>query len=531
MISTVDFYTSEYDKGGYEVPATATDGLTFIRYVQNVMPSTSRYGADGSGSIRIAVAYEEVYSADVLKLTYSNGLVEYAFVDSVRPLSTVNGAEVCEVAFTIDPWRSHWQDVDVVEAHFSRTPRRMDADAPEQTYTVARWADTGTKWRLVEPQPFGWVIINAVQNGIPTGYYIPFIFEDQTARTLDGARVPYLSEVLTDAQTALQLQTAEIAYAGWTDWPVAKVAEASAGVWQVVSIPADMTYSSGQQIGGQAAQVFRSSPSCVFDFVNGYQSPFTLREPLKRWIIRGYSDEIVDVTPYDELRTWKTVLVNNFSSCYIRVVAVDHELEWQVACGRVPLSKSAESDYLYSGQRQYELDKAEQDRTVALARGLTGAATGGASTGAFGMMGSNASVAPAMAAISAASGVAGALTDYLITGWDIEQSQRIKDTYIAQIGGIAMVGEGVYDLRARGGIQLVEQYPDSKSLSRWDASLSKYGLEDDRWDYPSLQATWNWNGPWKVDSSRIVRKADRNVPSWAITEIQRILTRGCYIGR
>jgi hypothetical protein len=73
--------------------------------------------------------------------------------------------------------------------------------------------------------------------------------------------------------------------------------------------------------------------------------------------------------------------------------------------------------------------------------------------------------------------------------------------------------------------------PDSKSLSRWDASLSKYGLEDDRWDYPSLQATWNWNGPWKVDSSRIVRKANRNVPSWAITEIQRILTRGCYIGR
>ena len=531
MISTVDFYTSEYDRGGYEVPATATDGLTFIRYVQNVMPSTSRYGADGSGSIRIAVPYEDVYSADVVKLTYSNGIVEYAFVDSVRPLSTVQGAEVCEVAFSIDPWRSHWGDVDIAEAHFSRVPRRLYADAPEQTYAVARWKDTGTKWRLVEPQPFGWVIINAMQNGIPAGYYIPFIFEDQTARTLDGARVPYLNEVLEDAQSALQLQTAEIAYAGWTDWPVAKVGENAPGQWAVINIPQDMTYGSGQQIGGHAAQVFKSSPSCKFDLANGYQSPATLREPMKRWIIRGYSDEVVDVTPYDALDAWKTALVNNFSSCYIRIVAVEHELEWQVACGRVPLSKNAESDYLYSGQRQYELDKAEQDRTVALARGLTGAATGGASTGAFGLMGSNAAAAPAMAAVSAGSGIAGALTDYLITGWDIEQSQRIKDTYMAQIGGIAMVGEGVYDLRARGGIQLVEQSPDTKSFARWDTSLTRYGLQDDRWDYPSLQATWNWNGPWMVDSSRIVRKTGRNVPTWAITEIQRILTRGCHIGR
>jgi hypothetical protein len=252
---------------------------------------------------------------------------------------------------------------------------------------------------------------------------------------------------------------------------------------------------------------------------------------MKRWIIRGYSDEVVDVMPYDVLDTWKTALVNNFSSCYIRIVAVEHELEWQVACGRVPLSKNAESDYLYSGQRQYELDKAEQDRTVALARGLTSAATGGASTGAFGLMGSNAAAAPAMAAVSAGSGVAGALADYLITGWDIEQSQRIKDTYMAQIGGIAMAGEGVYDLRARGGIQLVEQYPDAKSRARWDASLTRHGLQDDRWDYPALQSSWTWNGPWMVDSSRIVRKTGRDVPTWAIAEIQRILTRGCYIGR
>ena len=531
MMTSVDFYTSEFDRGGYEVPASPTDGLSFIRYVQNVMPATSRYGADGSGSFRVAVPYEEIYSADVLKIVYSNGLTEYAYVDSVRPLSTIQGAEVTEVSFTLDPWRSHWTDVDVVDAHFSRTPPRLFGDAPEQTYPIEYWRDTGTKWRIVEPQPFGWVVINAMQNGIPTGYYIPFIFEDQTARTLDGARVPLLLDVLKDAQSALQLQTAEIAYAGWTDWPIATVGENAPGQWGVVNVPAGMTWSSSQNIGGQPANVFKSSPSCQFGLVAGWNSPTTTRNLAKRWIIRGYSDEVVDVLPYDYLRSWQTAFVNNFTACYIRVVAVEHQLEWQIACGRLSLGKNAESDYLYSGQRQYELDKAQQDRTVALARGLVGAATGGASTGAFGMMGSTAAAAPAMAAISAGSGAAGAVADYLITGWDIEQSQAIKDTYMAQIGGIAMAGEGVYDLRARGGIQLVEQEPDEKSLARWSDSLSRYGLQDDRWDFPSLQQSWNWNGPWKIESSRIVRKQGAEVPTWAIAEIQRILTRGCHIGR
>lgn len=553
MITRVDFYESAYDRDGYVVPSGASTGLVLLASVTgNLLPATGRYGADGKGAIRVPIPYVESgragpWSADVVKLTYDEAGPVYAWVDYARPVSMVQGAEVTEVGFTVDPWRSWWDDVEVSEAHFTRVPDNVFGDVPEQTYPVQYWADVSTA-RVIPESYVGWFILSyvAAVTKEPTVVYIPFRKHGTPfGSTIDSYAVLDLSDVYRYAQDAFGLQTEQIVFAGWTDWPVVMLRESLVAGEYVITDYHGLGSGTPKTIGGTDTLVwFGGWEGMPFVPSTATSTP----DVGQRCVLKGYSDEVVDVLPWADLETFKSTLVNNFSSYYIRIVAVEHVIEWQVPVRPLPLGKNALSDYVYSGQKEYELQTMQLDRDTALVRGMVSSVTGGAQTGAYGMIGANQAAAgattpagvaragaamgaaPQMAALSTGAGIAGALADYGVSGWHDDKSVALKTSYLSKIGGVAMTGEGAYDLFKRRSIVLALQEPDPDSKSRWAKSVRKYGVNDDRWATPSTDPSWTWAGPWQCDSARIVRKTAAVLPSWALTAIAGILARGCYIG-
>ena len=558
MITRVDFYESTFDRGGYRVPADSGDGLIpTVSVTQDVYPATARYGAEGKGTIRLPIPYagpgptlfrSGPWSADVVKITYEECGPIYAFVDSVRPLSMVNGAEVTEVDFTVDPWRTWWGDVEVEEAHFTRVPHTsMFDDVPEQTYPVQYWADVSTKTVLPESY-VAWFIMSfmATTSNQPTVVYIPFRKNGTPAgATVDGHDVSDLQTIYTFVQNEFGLQTEQIVFTGWTDWPVVELAEQSTGVYTGTDYHG-MGAGTPRTIGSVNTVVWITGAENAMPFMSSTAT--STPDVGQRCVLKGYSDEVVDVLPWADLTSFKTALVSKFTTFFIRIVAIEHVIEWQVPVQSLPLGKNALSDYVYSGQKEYEMQTMQLDRDTALVRGMVSSVTGGAQTGAYGMIGANQAAAgattpagmakagaamgaaPQMAALSMGAGIVGALADYGVSGWHDDKSIAIKSTYLSKIGGVAMTGQSTYDLYRRRGIVLAVQEPDPDSKSRWDNAILEYGLNDDGWRAPSTTSGWSWAGPYQCDSPRIVRKTASIVPAWGVEHIAGILTRGCYIG-
>ena len=554
MIARADFYESFYDRDGYQVPAHSVTGLTLLESVtEGVLPATGRYGADGKGTVRLPLPYTGpsragVWSADVVKLTYEEmaGPV-YAWVDYVRPLSMVDDAEVCEVGFTVDPWRTWWDDVQVEEAHFTRVPTNRFANVPEQTYPVQYWNDVVAP-KVIPESYVAWFVMAYVgaTTKEPTVVYLPFRKSGTPyGATIDGYAVLELRDVYRYVQDAYGLQTEQIVFAGWTDWPVIALREsATTGAYVITD---------NHGLGSGTPKTINNKDTLTwFGGDEGFpwmQSTATASPGIgQRCVLKGYSDEVVDVLPWTTFNSIKSTLACAFSTFYVRIAAVEHVIEWQVPIRTIPLGKNALSDYVYSGQKEYELQTMQLDRDTALVRGMVSSVTGGAQTGAYGMIGANAqaagattpggvaragaaaSAAPQMAALSAGAGIVGALADYGVSGWHDDKSMALKTSYMSKIGGVAMTGQGVYDLFKRRSIVLATQEPDPESKARWMASIQRYGLNDDGWRTPSTTSGWTWTGPWQCDSARIVRKSASALPSWALASIAGTLARGCYIG-
>jgi hypothetical protein len=416
---------------------------------------------------------------------------------------------------------------------------------------VQYWTDVSAA-KVVPESYVGWFIMAymATTSNQPTVVYIPFLKKGTPMNATitavgSPADICRLGTIYTYVQAEFGLQTEQIVFTGWTDWPVVELAEGSPGAYTVVDY---------HGLGAPLPRTIGNVDTIIWLTTADDDLPFMASTAAstpdvgQRCVLKGYSDEVVDVLPWADLTSFKTALVSKFTTFFIRIVAIEHVIEWQVPVQTLPLGKNALSDYVYSGQKEYEMRTMQLDRDTALVRGMVSSVTGGAQTGAYGMIGANQAAAgattpagmakagaamgaaPQMAALSMGAGIVGALADYGVSGWHDDKSIAIKSTYLSKIGGVAMSGQSTYDLFQRRGIVLAVQEPDPDSKSRWDKAILEYGLNDDGWRAPSTTTGWTWAGPYQCDSARIVRKTGSIVPAWGVEHIAGILTRGCYIG-
>ena len=541
MLSLVTLYRTDYMRDGPSVPLTAASGLTQMETVQDVLPSVERYGIDGKGAVRLPLSYDRCIGANYLGLQYDDyapGWHVYAWVDSVRPVSTTGGAAVTEVRFTVDPWRSFFFSVDVVRCRFSRVPKDLLEGVPTQTYDVGWWRDN-TTWPLIDRSTVYWLVANVVEvdSGgyaavVPT--YVPFKMDgDATPFHIWGnGDVLQLHEILPYLQAGLGTTSDKVVFVGWTDFPVFD--------WLTVTGQAD-TYTPDVPTTGvmQVATAFHGASTIRLQTLTHAPALRTVSvgpgggvapQPGYRYVLKGYSDDVVDVVPGESFSSLRVGFVNDWMSAYIRIVLAAHDIEWEVPIETLAVGKNGMSEYLYAGLREYEVDTMELNRQTALLRGMTGAASSGATTGAFGMMGSNAAMAGPMAAVAAAGSVVGTAADYWITGDANVKSQRLKDAYMAKTGTVSRMGQGVYDLTNRPTVRLVRQTPDSESQMRWSRSLAYYGADTDLVAFPALSSGfWNAGGPYRATDMKIRVRAGATVPAYGIDGIRRLFAGGVMI--
>lgn len=533
--------TVPYRAGGYPQPGTPTDPSWTVS-LQDVNPGVSRYGLDGQGTLRLPVAYPTVYGCNLLKIAYDSGPTLYAWITSARPLSTVNGAEVTEVDYSVDPWRTWWSSTTIRKAHVARAPEQTFSGLyPRQSFDVNYWEETVTIPLWTKAAPY-YLIICAVENNVPMQYYVPFCQTGTMDVALDvGMKIFDLWTVLKEIQDGLQLQSAEIMYCAWTDFPIVQWANTPNGWLPSIPPRPDFQTKKVTLTSGDTLCHYGMNPEHREVTATIGASPYYKTEHR----LMGYGDETIDVLPWRDIQTLTSTLVVQFTNAYVRVILARDVIEWQIPCQTMPLGKNAYSDYVYSGTRDYEMRQKDADRHMALMRGIVGSVTGGMQTGAYGMIGANTQAAgatnaagaaraaasagavPAMAALSAGSGLIGAASDYLIAGAYNGQSQRIKDAYMSQIGGIATVGQGAYNLFHRPGIRFSTFFPDSTARTAWDRSVERYGVAVDRVIEPGQSGEPSIGpGPWKLEE---VDLSVQGAPPWAVEAIKNILERGVYI--
>ena len=548
----MDVYVGKtsYRPDGYVQPGRNPADPTWDVVLQDVAPSTDRYGVDGGGVLRLPVPYMDVYACNLLKLVYDNGPTLYAWIVKARPLSEFSGAEVTEVSYAVDAWRTWWSSATVRACKAVRGPQSQYFDyCGRQEYPVQYWRKEGTSIRLWPRALPYWIVVNGVENDVPTSWYIPFVLRPSERLTLlygvNSYTTPTLDEVMADLQSALSLTTARIAFVGWTDFPVVRT-EAEAGGLRL-KVADSMAFEDGWStmspvMASNPRFVLKGSYIVCVPFTASFSAPRRIRA---RYQITGYSDEPIDDLPWMDVTSTDSVFVNGFTSAYVRIILLEGVIEWQVPVRPLPLGEDSYSDYLYSGMRQFEVSMKEQERQTSLFRGLLGAATGGMQTGAYGMIGANTQAAgattaagaasaaaaagavPAMAALSAASGLASAVGDWFITGDYNQQSQKLKDRYMEQTGGIAMLGQTVYDLVGRQGVRIEVLVPDSPSDSMWARSLEYYGVGVDRYEDENMTKPVNsFGGPYKMTS---IELDCPGAPPWAVSQLKRMLERGVYI--
>lgn len=543
MISRVRIGTSSLLDGGLEVPSSpSSTPPTWSVTLTDVLPSVMRYGTTGSGILRLPVPWEDLDGLNYMSVEYDSGQTVYAWVTAARPLSLTAGSEVTEVSFKVDAWRTWWTSVTVRKAHVTRGPEADFSGAyPRQSFPVNFWEETVSIPLWTRSKPY-YLIICAVQNNVPMQYYVPFTETGTMDVLLDaGMKVFDLWTVLKEIQDGLQLQSSEIMYCAWTDFPIVEWTEYPTG-W-LPSIPPRPDFQTRKVTisSGDTLCHYGMNPEHREVATSIGASPYYKTEHR----LLGYADELIDVMPWRAVGSLTSTLVVEFTSAYIRVILSRGVIEWQVACQTMPLGKNAYSDYVYSGLRDYEIRQKDADRHMNLMRGIVGSVTGGMQTGAYGMIGAgteaagattaagaaraaaSAGAVPAMAALSAGGGLISAASDYLIAGAYNGQSQRIKDCYMSQIGGIAAVGQGAYNLFHRSPLRFSTFFPDSVAKTAWERSVGRYGVSLDRVVTPGASGDPSiGTGPWRMDDMEL---SSSDVPPWAVEEIRAKLSRGVLI--
>lgn len=248
-------------------------------------------------------------------------------------------------------------------------------------------------------------------------------------------------------------------------------------------------------------------------------------------IVYGVSDDLyADYTPTD-------IGFNRAKGASLKLAAAAG-CAWTIPLMQLPIGSNAWSSYVYSGQRDYDIESARLSREQQAINGITGAlggAVSGALTGA--LVGSAGGPIGAVggAAIGAGTQLAGVGINYAVSGYFNDRLQDSKDALYANQSSQLLLpgGSALYvacceisaTVKTGFGSLLLELSADSVSAQEIADDISLNGYET-QIPVPDVTSFVNAGGPLRIENMTI---GGEDVPYRAIAAIKDMFLRGVYI--
>ena len=161
-------------------------------------------------------------------------------------------------------------------------------------------------------------------------------------------------------------------------------------------------------------------------------------------------------------------------------------LQFTIPLPTLDITSNSWSDYVYSGQRDYDIEQRRIARERALVEGLGGALSGGATGAMLGGLKESQSFLPsdrsianatAFGFLGAGASIAGSLINYASAGYYNEKLQSASDMLQAkQLDNITTPGNGCDWLYYGRPYQIRSIVPDEYSLARFESDVSLNGI-------------------------------------------------------
>ena len=533
-ITKIEFWKDVgFLEGAIEIPAlSAADPINpdlTIEPDQPIMPSKERFFS----KLKIREYYEEFMEMSYIRLTYEfntavNGVtttkIFYGWVRDVS-LESDGDLPVTVIDWHIDEWRTWKSSISFGSGHVKRRPFVDIATTPIQDYQYRYLELDNDDLNVHDLCPRKYWYSGSPPSAERVLWWIIFSFNVTTVvnntsvTTIRKGAVPVWMPLDFRADGSIEdwqglyfkvgNNGTEVKGLSYTDVINGKMDEflgispdALNGVWlSPFLIPPDSVSGSGDlgspmiisdyslgvvQVGNLYGYLnitaYSNRPSKL-DYV-----PFLIIRPnthefqpteTERYIITGFDGSKVMDLPYGMVfDRWTIYLVLEADSAALMFSfrnGIEGRTEGTVAViplPNLPINSNALSEYVYSGQRDYDREARTIESNSSAWKTSAGGAGSGAMMGAFG---------PAGLAIGAAGGVSGGLISYGVEMlYQNDEEQRITDRLKARQTSSLILGSDAQIAMMRfKGPELMRLAPDSYSLAQINATRNQFGISVD----------------------------------------------------
>lgn len=399
MSVTIELWNDTgYTESGVERPpiGATLSNPDYIYY--NLNPQRS----DLFSTVQIRAPYTDLYKVSYLRATYdfneSEPLVLYGWVDSVALVSDTDSFPSTQVDWHVDLWRTYASNTVFRAGTVHRRP--LTANVPPQPYPF-RYKTVTSRQTLVPNAPgFGgesiwWVYMNFIQEfdeaqtteirhicwPVLSGGGAAYTAVGEGAQTHQG---PTFNDVFAGKVDEV-LKLSPSAIIACTISPISPIAYTGNGYMSTSPIVMENGTWGLMQVGDSYVFEVSRVPT-VSNFFQEFTAtlPQTVKtDDVDEYLVTGVDGATIGTLPWGlAVKDYTYRMIDDTSSFYIQVRfdGVDSMPEGLAFTQPLPLlavTQNSWSDYVYSGQREYDIRTRQLQTAQEVISGLTGAVTTG----------------------------------------------------------------------------------------------------------------------------------------------------------
>lgn len=484
----------KYTRGCLEVPPAGSKKLPTPDYTSAVDETLRPRKGSTLTSLELPLSYTEVFDMSYLYIEASDGagsVALFGWIDSVTLIAT--SSDAVRIDWSVDWWRSY---SGTVTFGAGRVRRCSDSSRKRPVGIQPRYRTASEICKIYTHSDMLWVIISYRKTGtgtprsimvIPVGtnpytrYHI-MIGHLGAGVLHEEADAPTLLECMSGSLPAILGVTSNSIDGAWVS-PICPLNDNTFVIsgsnvmchYQNYSLKKGVTYGAIDLTGYVSDQSTTPTVLSVLPYKEVTVPYGGETTDLVTYAVTDMYGNIAGSAPYGlGFSELDVVLDIGYVSCSLKVVLntstgtefnkTAEGMTVTVSLPTVPISSSAYSDYVYSGQQDYEKDmkslQNEQNAVHGLSGAIGGAVIGAAAGALLGPAGSGAGAAVGGAAMGGISGAMSAGINYAVDEFIYKDKfQDLEDKkYANQTGNLMLGGDGF-------GWMLFSPYPKLISLT------------------------------------------------------------------
>lgn len=556
QITTANFWKDVgYTDGCMELPATNDVLPTADLTLTTLNPTKNRMFSE----LRVPKDYVTMLDYSYMSITVDNNngtdKTFYGWIDSVEMISDTTSAPITQVNWHVDLWRTYMTGAEFGSGMVVRRPKVANDVLPPQQPSY-RFKSPGTAINLYQNNKIWWVIIavsykdandksKVEYRAVPiadyannASYYLNGIYVGTTTRAMSASKI-----FNGDWDETWNLLPENILSVFLS--PIAPYQVSGSG-----TSDSPISIGSGWTVTGASGEAYFKGSENSYPFQWTYAPTMTnsyMTDDVTSYEIRAMDGRTFGTLPWGiGVNQCQVRIVYSITSAYIQLrfwnnlTGITKEQANQYGlCFNIPLwtldvTENTWSSYVYSGQRQYDMDQmALNTKSNAVSGGLSlgASALTGAASGA--MLGS---VVPGVGTIvgGVVGAVGGALTGAVSTignyAYDTlyknDEMQRMNDyAHADQADRLLLPGMGMDPVLNGFQLELVPVSMDTYSQTQYTNDIAIYGakVSEPTSDCSTLIAS---GGPLQIQN--LIVKGD--IPPMAKAYIKQRFAQGVIIG-